>query len=314
MGNPGAQHELACTLVHRYPKLALRLAELADVKVPAHELVAAAPNSHQLPGRPPIETDGTVRYLRDGEPVYFTQVEVQRLHDLDKYATLRAYHGSEVSKAKAGGHMVVVSPKSAETEKFRDSEAELGEKYAYRGSYLSRADLEPMAAKDRPFEERSFAIGMTDFTQGVPESARGMLREMTERDVTIANLFFRTIMEEVPDMTMVEDVLQQDMFERLRELQSFRDYEARLTARLKADAEARLKSETEAAAAEARADDLIRFFGLRGDTLSEHAFTQIRECRDADKLGYWLQRAYTGTTAEEIFPEPNGNDAAGSRR
>lgn len=200
--------------------------------------------------------------------------------------------------------MVVVSPKSTEAAKFRASEARLGGEYAYRGSYFSRADLEPMAGKDRPFEERSFAIGMTDFTQGVPESARGMLREMTERDATIANLFFRTIMEEVPGMAMVEGVLQQDMFERLRELQSFRDYEARVIASAEASAEARLKSKTEAAAAEARAGDLIRFFGLRGDTLSEHAFAQIRECKDVGKLGYWLERAYTGTTAEEIFPEP----------
>lgn len=143
-----------------------------------------------------------------------------------------------------------------------------------------------------------------------------MLREMVEQDVTVANLFFRTMMEEVPDMAMVEDVLQQDMFERLRELQAFRDYEARVVAsaeasadaRLKSEAEARLKSETAEAesrgAVKAKADALTQFFFLRGDRLSEYAFSQINGCKDVSKLSYWLNRAYTGEAPEDIFPEP----------
>jgi hypothetical protein len=254
MGNPGAQHELICTIVHKYPELALRLAEISKVEFPAHELVVAAPNSHQLPGRPPLETDGTVRFLLDGESVYFAQVEMQKLHDLDKYATLRAYHGSEVSKAKTGGHMFVLSPKGAETAKFRNSEAQLGKEYSYRGSYLSGEDLGPLAEKGRPFEERCLAIGMTDFSRGVPASARVMLREMAERDTTVANLFFRTIIEEVPDVAMVEDVLQPDMLDRLRELKAFRDYEARVTAEITARVDAEAKAEAEAVARQAKAE------------------------------------------------------------
>lgn len=48
MGNPGAQHEYACTVVQKYPGLALRLGEIADAKIPEHDLVVASPNTHQL--------------------------------------------------------------------------------------------------------------------------------------------------------------------------------------------------------------------------------------------------------------------------
>lgn len=165
---------MACTLVHRYPKLALGLGEIAGVKIPFHDLAVATSNEHQLPNRPPLAGDGTVRFLRDGTPAFFAQVEVQRKHDEDKYATLHAYHGSEVSKAQAGGHMIVVSPKVAEAEKFRRSEISRGAEYAYRASYLSSKDVEPLAEDGRPFEERCFAIGMTDFSRGVPPAARAM--------------------------------------------------------------------------------------------------------------------------------------------
>lgn len=308
MGNPGAQHELACTLVQRYPKLTLRLGEIAGVKIPDHELAVAGSNSHQLPNRPPLDGDGTIRFLRDGKPGFFAQVEVQKEHTEDKYATLRAYHGSEVSKAQAGGHMFVVSPKHAEAAKFRRSEHQRGEEYAYRGSYLSHEDLEPMAAGKRSFEERCFAIGMTDFSQGVPEAARAMLREAADKDVTIAHLFFRTIVEEVSDVSMMEGLLQPDIIEKLSGLKEFRDYQERLQARLQAEAEAKAEARVEAKAQEAviraKTDDLIQFFSARKDTLSDYALSQINGCKDAGRLSYWLHRAYAGETAAQIFPEP----------
>lgn len=287
---------MACTLVHRYPKLVLGLGEIAGAKIPSHDLAVATSNEHQLPSRPPLAGDGTVRFLRDGVSAFFAQVEVQRKHDEDKYATLRAYHGSEVSKAQAGGHMIVVSPKSAEAEKFRRSEIDRGAEYAYRASYLSSKDLEPLAEDGRPFEERCFAIGMTDFSRGVPPAARAMLHEAADRDATIANLFFRAIFEEVPDMTMVRDVLEPDLLKKLRQLESFRNYEDDLRAELK-------ESIDTEAAAKAKADDLMQFFYLRGDRPSDFALDQISQCTDIAQLNLWLRKAYTGETAAEIFPE-----------
>jgi regulator of protease activity HflC (stomatin/prohibitin superfamily) len=162
---------------------------------------------------------------------------------------------------------------------------------------------------------------MADFTRGVPESARAMLRETAERDVTVANLFFRTILEEVTDVAMVEDVLQPDMLERLRELKAFRDYEARVKASAEADARefvakaeaSAKKAEADAkkaeadakkAEADAKIDDLTQFFFIRGDQPSAYALSQISACTDVRQLSLWLRRAYAGETSAEIFPEP----------
>jgi uncharacterized membrane protein YqiK len=155
---------------------------------------------------------------------------------------------------------------------------------------------------------------MADFTRGVPESARAMLRETAEQDVTVANLFFRTILEEVPDVAMVEDVLQPDMLERLRELKAFRDYEARVKASAEADArefvaeaEANAKkaaADARKAEADAKIDDLTEFFFIRGDKPSAHALSQISACTDVRQLSLWLRRAYAGEPSAEIFPEP----------
>ncbi|MGH3248888.1 MAG: hypothetical protein ACRDOI_22170 [Trebonia sp.] len=138
--------------------------------------------------------------------------------------------------------------------------------------------------------------------------------------------------EEVPDMSMVGEALQPDMFERLRELESFREYEARVEAKAKAEAErevaktvaaqraadavrttadaARAAADAARAAAEARAqgkvetraDDLIEFLSLHGGIPSDHALAQIRACTDSVVLGIWLRRAYQGETAADIFP------------
>jgi hypothetical protein len=291
----------------------LRLGEIADAKIPEHDLVVASPNTHQLRGRKPLETDGTVRFLLGGEPVYFAQVEVQNKHTPDKYATLRAYHGSEVSKIRTGGHMIMVSPKASEAEKFRRSEARYGEEYQYRGSYLSREDLEPLAGKERPFEERAFAEGMADFTKEIPESALAMLRELFDRDVTLADLFVRAIIEEVPDVSVVGGLLDPDLLEKFRQLPVFAEAEAaaaKKVAAAEAEAEKARKAE---AAAEARAAKsardtaaaaLTRYFTARGDRPSAHAYNQISACRDVGQLQVWLDQAYEGATAAEIFPEP----------
>lgn len=129
-------------------------------------------------------------------------------------------------------------------------------------------------------------------------------------------------------MTMVEDVLQPDMLERLRELKSFRDYEARVKASADVEAEEKARAvaaeaeeraraaEAKARAAEAmaimaeekaeakvKAEDLIQFFLARGEKPSAHAYDQITGCTDIRKLGPWLSRAYAGETSAQIFPE-----------
>jgi hypothetical protein len=312
MGNPGAQHELVCTLVQKHPSLYLRLAELAGAAFPAHDQIVPAPNSHQMRGGKPLETDGTARLLRAGVPVWFAQAEVQRRYDLDKYATLHAYHGSEVRNSRTGGQMFVLSIKNGETGKFRDADDRHQREFCYRGAYLSGDDLRPLAAQGRSFEERALAAAMTDFQKGIPENARRMLREMSEHDLTIANLYMKAILEEVPDVAMLEEALQPDMFERLRELSSFREYEAKVKA--EGEAEAVEKAEAAAAAAQAlavekawadsKAEVLIQYLGLRHDWPSADAIRQIGACQDSAVLTSWLERAYQGEKAADIFAQP----------
>jgi hypothetical protein len=81
-----------------------------------------------------------------------------------------------------------------------------------------------------------------------------MLIELTSGDPTLANLYFRTMLEEAPKMTMLEAGLTPEMLERLRELESFRDYEARITAELQAKAQAAARAEAQAARAQAQAE------------------------------------------------------------
>jgi hypothetical protein len=315
MGNPGAQHELVCTLVQQHPSLYLRLAELAGTAFPAHDQLVSAPNSHQVRGGKPIETDGSVRLLRAGAPVWFAQAEVQRRYDLDKYATLHAYHGSEVRNTRTGGQMFVLSVKNGETGKFRDADDHYKPEFTYRGAYLSGDDLRPLADPDRPYEERALAAAMIDFGQGIPDNARRMLREMSERDLTVANLYMKAILEEVKDVAMLEEALQPDMFERLRELSSFREYEAKVKAEGKAEAEAEAAEKAVADAtaraaaasqqgwADSKAEDLIQYLVLRGDPPSARVIRQIGSCEDVTVLRAWLLRAYEGEKAADIFPE-----------
>jgi hypothetical protein len=183
----------------------------------------------------------------------------------------------------------------------------------------------PLADPARALAVRSLPAALAGFRAGVPKGAKELLEELSQSDLTLANLYLRAIVEEVPDMSMVGEALQPDMFERLRELESFREYEARVEAKAKAEAErevtktvaaqraadaARGAADAARAAAEARtqskvetrADDLIEFLSLHGGIPSDRALTQIRACTDSVVLGIWLRRAYQGETAADIFP------------
>jgi hypothetical protein len=322
MGIPGAQHELVCTLISQHPHLIRELAVLTKVEVPRHDDVVTGPNSHQIREGSPIATDGTIRFLRDGKVVFFAQVEMQREYNLDKLATLRAYHGSEVRNTKVGGHMFVLSPTAAEVLKFRANEDRYREEFQYRSSHMSGHDLHRLAAPDQPYENRALAFAMTDFSRGCPAGAPGMLREMRDRNETIALLCLQAMIEECPDMTTVEQELDRELLEKLRQLKIWRDFEAELQAEVEAklkaaeaDAEAKLKAAQAkvvarkaqiAATAEAVAiaKVLIEYLDLRGDTPSAYALGRIEECRNATLLNSWLIRAYQGQKCADIFPDP----------
>lgn len=164
---------------------------------------------------------------------------------------------------------------------------------------------------------------LADLSSGVPDWARDMLIELTGGNPALANLYFRTMLEEAPDMTMLEASLTPEMLERLRELESFRDYEAKFqaeaTARAEAEATAKAKAEAEAkdreaeakvreAEAKVRAEviaaNLKNFLVIRGDKPTKRAFKTINACHDADELDAWLGRAYQGETSAQLFPEP----------
>src|SRR5262245_10149276 len=108
-------------------------------------------------------------------------------------------------------------------------------------------------------------------------------------------------------MTMLEAALTPEMLERLREVESFRDYEARSQAKAEAEAwaEARVEARVEAKMAEVIAGNLKDFLVMRGDKPTKHAFKAIRASRDADELNAWLKRAYQGETSAQLFPEPS---------
>jgi len=248
---------------------------------------------------------------------------MQRKYAEEKYATLHAYHGSGVRNAGAGGHLFVLSERAAVTERFRVEDSTRRAELAFAASFHSGQDLGPLEDRKLPLGARVLPAALADFSADVPRT-REMLDELTDSDLTLANLYVRAIVEEVPK-AMLGEVLQQDMFDKLRELESFREYEAKVRAEheatIKAEADARVAkadarvvetearmAETEARMAETEAattaDNLAEFLILRGDAPTEHALNTMSACRNARLLAAWLKRAYLGETSAQLFPEP----------
>jgi hypothetical protein len=144
-------------------------------------------------------------------------------------------------------------------------------------------------------------VALAELGAEAPGWARDLLDEMSLSDLTLADLHLRTDLEEIPEMTMLGDALAPDMFERLRELESFREYEVKVEAQAKA-AVAEAKAEAEAATV---GGALNEFLVLRGDVPSEYAINTISACRTAGVLSVWLRRAYLGETSAQLFPEPD---------
>ena len=184
------------------------------------------------------------------------------------------------------------------TERFRAEDSARRAELAFAASFHSGRDLGPLEDRKLPLSARVLPAALADFSADVPRT-REMLDELTDSDLTLANLYVRAIVEEVPK-AMLGEVLQQDMFDKLCELESFREYEAKVRAEAKAEADARV-AETEAATT---ADNLMEFLILRGDAPTEHALNTMSTCRNARLLAAWLKRAYLGETSAQLFPEP----------
>jgi hypothetical protein len=291
MAKAGAQHELVGLLINKFPDLAERLAEVAGVAFPGHDRAVAAPNSHRLRDGTTIETDTTVRLLDGTRIAYFAQVEMQREYRWDKLTTLRAYHGSEVRRSQSGGHMFVLSPKPSVAARFSAEEARSSEDLAYRVSYLSGRDIALLGGEDRPFEERALALAATDFEEGIPSSAAGMLAEMRDHDDLMADLFFLGIIESGASQQEVEEKvfspLAKERFESLPSVQAWRE-------QIRAEG-------TDQGRVEATARALLGFFTAQGQVPSLDALKAIKGCTDAFVLEHWLMRAYQGESVAQIF-------------
>ena len=295
MSNPSARHQLVCAIVQRHPRSVVALAEAVGVPLPEHDDVAPAPDAHLMQDGSTVYTDGTVRLLRKGRPVFFATVEMQRKYEREKYLTLHAYHGSGVRNTGAGGHLFVLSDKASATARFRTDDLTRRAELAFAASFHSGQDLRLMDDEELPLSARALPAALADFLADKPRT-REMLDELYGSDPTLANLYLRAIVEEVP-VTMLGELLQPDMFDKLRHLESFREYEAKVKAEGRAEGEA----ETNTAATSRHLKD---FLVLRGDAPSKHVLNTISACQDADVLEAWLKRAYLGETTAQLFPEP----------
>ena len=324
MSSPSARHELVCAIAQRYPESVVALAKAAGVPLPEYDEAVPAPDAHHLRDGRTVYTDGTVRLLRKGRPVFFATVEMQREFRRGKYATLYAYHGSGVSKISAGGHLFVLSDQASETAKFRAEDAERRAEYTFAASFHSGQDLTALEDEKLPLAARAMPGALADFSANVPRT-QAMLGELRDADPTIANLYFMAIVEGVPK-TMLGEIVRPDMFEKLRDLEGFREYEAKVeaevtakveaevtakveaevTAKVEAEVTAKVEAEADARVARAEADTLARaltdLLVLRGDEPSDHALASIEACRSAVKLAAWLKRASLGETAAQLFP------------
>ncbi len=149
--------------------------------------------------------------------------------------------------------MFVLSPRAAVTESFLRAEKEAGTRLAFSASYLTGRDLAPLAAAERPFEERALAAAVTDLSRGITDQTVLVLLEMREHDDTVADLFLTAILEECPDEGELEAKLSDLAMQRLQSLPSFQRWAARTSERIRAEVTAEVKAEVEAERAKVEA-------------------------------------------------------------
>jgi hypothetical protein len=320
-----------------YPFLVEELGgmDAGEGRLPLHDQLAAGPVAHEQKDGSSIEGDATVVLTRREQPVYFGQVEVQQKYSLAKYATLHAYHGSQVSKSKCGGTMYVLSPSPAVTASFRQADLEYGERFRYHGVYLSREDLAPLAAAHRSFAERALVFLMADFTAGIPVQASDILYEITEQDKRLAELSVQAILKERPrGDEELEKSLNQATIDKLLTIPSFKarydlkfanGHEQGVTegraeghaegvaegraegvaeGRVQGVAEGRVQGRVQGVAEGvvlARVEILLDLFRMNNDEPSHEALAIINSCSDLTQATAWIRSAHLGKTAKEIF-------------
>ena len=146
---------MICAIAQRHPKSVVALADAVGVPLPEHDDVASAPDSHLMQGGDTVYTDATVRLLRNGVPVFFATVEMQRRFERGKYVTLHAYHGSGVRNTDSGGHVFVLSDKASAAERFRAEETARRAELAFAASFHSGHDLKPLEEAELPLGARA---------------------------------------------------------------------------------------------------------------------------------------------------------------
>jgi hypothetical protein len=262
--------------------------------------VTAGPTTHERAKGTQLGNDVTLRNTRDGRAESFVHVEVQGKYTSAKFLALRAYHGSEVLKNGTGGTMVVLSHNAETAAQFRAAEAAGGQELAYRGVYLSGADLADMAGPDRPFEERALVAALASYTKGIPPEVHPLLQEMDDRDPVMAELFWEVMLDECPtdDKRLEEEMFSPETYQRMHQMPVFQRYFDKLEAKGKTEGKAEGKAEGKVAEA---IEALFQFFKARGDEISLNADVEIETCTDVETLHGWRDRAYRGETAEQIF-------------
>jgi hypothetical protein len=310
MGSPKAQHEFVVELITTYPWLVHAVAGIANIAFPEHDRLELGPTAHPLPGGRTVHGDAAVRLVRGERPTHFAQVEVQKEYGWDKLVTLQVYHASEARRSGCGGQMFVLSPRPEVSAKFAENEERAAAELAFRASYLSSADLIPLAARDRQLPERALAMAVAEFGKGLPDGALALVSELRQESEFLADLLFTAIMEECPDDREVERTMTPEVLARLEGIPSFRAWQekARVTGHdqgLKEGIQEGIQQGKADGILQGKAQALIQFFNARGDAVPAHAVTSILTCTNPGTLDGWVERAFGGESAGQIFgPRP----------
>jgi predicted transposase YdaD len=170
----------------------------------------------------------------------------------------------------------------------------------------------------RGLPERALATALCDFRQGLPTGALTLVTELRQADEFLADLLFEAMLEGCPDDRKVEEAMSPETLARLEGMPSFRAWqekartagreEGRQEGRHEGWQEGRLEGRQEGrqegrdeGLLKGRAQTLLQFFGARRDRVPAHAITEITNCADVAVLDGWLERAFGGESAEEIF-------------
>jgi hypothetical protein len=122
---------------------------------------------------------------------------------------------------------------------------------------------------------------LTDLRKGPPSDTAAILTEMYLHAELLGDLMLDAMVDACPPGTL-EALMTTELLDKLDAFPAFR--ERRVRDRIAG-----------------QAATLQQFFEIRGDVLSEHAVQQIATCTEPITMQKWLERAFRGETAAEIF-------------